>query len=45
VYARPADRQVIEETAAALDVSPATVKRHWELARVWLGMHLKAADR
>ena len=35
----------IEETAAALDVSPATVKRHWELARVWLGMHLKAADR
>jgi RNA polymerase sigma-70 factor, ECF subfamily len=32
----------IEETAAALDVSPATVKRHWELARVWLGMHLKA---
>jgi RNA polymerase sigma factor (TIGR02999 family) len=35
----------IEETATALDVSPATVKRHWELARVWLGMHLKAADR
>jgi len=35
----------IEEAAAALDVSPATVKRHWELARVWLGMHLKAADR
>jgi RNA polymerase sigma factor (TIGR02999 family) len=34
----------IEEAAAALDVSPATVKRHWELARVWLGMHLKAAD-
>jgi RNA polymerase sigma factor (TIGR02999 family) len=32
----------IEETAAALDVSSATVKRHWELARVWLGMHLKA---
>ena len=32
----------IEETAAALDVSPATVKRHWELARVWLGMHFKA---
>lgn len=35
----------IEETAAALAVSPATVKRHWELARVWLGMHLKAAER
>jgi RNA polymerase sigma factor (TIGR02999 family) len=32
----------IEEAAAALDISPATVKRHWELARVWLGMHLKA---
>ena len=35
----------IEETAAALDVSAATVKRHWELARVWLGVHLKAAGR
>lgn len=35
----------IEEAAAALDVSPATVKRHWELARVWLGMHLKPAAR
>jgi RNA polymerase sigma factor (TIGR02999 family) len=35
----------IEETAAALDVSPATVKRHWELARVWLGMHLKEPER
>jgi RNA polymerase sigma factor (TIGR02999 family) len=34
----------IEETAAALDVSAATVKRHWELARAWLGMHLKAAE-
>ncbi len=32
----------IEEAAVALDLSPATVKRHWELARVWLGMHLKA---
>lgn len=35
----------IEEAAAALDVSPATVKRHWELARVWLGMHLKPVER
>ena len=35
----------IEETAAALDISAATVKRHWELARVWLGMNLKAAER
>lgn len=33
----------IEEAAATLDVSPATVKRHWELARVWLGRHLQAS--
>jgi RNA polymerase sigma factor (TIGR02999 family) len=26
----------IEETAAALDVSPATVKRRWTMARAWL---------
>lgn len=26
----------IEDTALALDVSPATVKRHWTLARAWL---------
>lgn len=26
----------VEETAAALDVSPATVKRDWRLARAWL---------
>lgn len=26
----------IEETAAALDVSPATVKREWQLAKAWL---------
>jgi RNA polymerase sigma factor (TIGR02999 family) len=26
----------IEDTAAALDVSPATVKRRWMLARAWL---------
>ena len=31
----------VEETAEAVGSSPATVKRHWELARVWLGMHLK----
>jgi RNA polymerase sigma factor (TIGR02999 family) len=33
----------IDETAAALDVSPATVKRHWELARAWLVRDLKTA--
>ena len=26
----------VEETAAALNVSPATVKREWQLARAWL---------
>jgi RNA polymerase sigma-70 factor (ECF subfamily) len=26
----------IEETAAALELSPATVKRHWTFARAWL---------
>jgi RNA polymerase sigma factor (TIGR02999 family) len=26
----------IEETAEVLDLSPATVKRHWATARVWL---------
>ena len=26
----------IEEAAKVLDISPATVKRHWQTARVWL---------
>jgi len=26
----------VEETAAALGISPATVKRHWTVARAWL---------
>jgi RNA polymerase sigma-70 factor, ECF subfamily len=30
----------IEETAEALDVSPATVKREWALARAWLNREL-----
>lgn len=30
----------IEETAEALDVSPATVKREWALARAWLRREL-----
>lgn len=30
----------IEETATALDVSPATVKREWALARAWLNREL-----
>ena len=31
----------VEETAAALGLSPATVKRDWALARVWLYRQLK----
>jgi RNA polymerase sigma factor (TIGR02999 family) len=30
----------IEETAQALDLSPATVKREWALARAWLNREL-----
>jgi RNA polymerase sigma factor (TIGR02999 family) len=32
----------IEETAQALDVSPATVKREWAIARAWLRRELSA---
>ncbi|MFH5804363.1 sigma-70 family RNA polymerase sigma factor [Alienimonas sp. DA493] len=32
----------VEETAAALGVSPRTVKRHWTFARAWLGRELGA---
>lgn len=31
----------IEETAAALDISPATVTRHWNMARAWLFRELQ----
>jgi RNA polymerase sigma factor (TIGR02999 family) len=31
----------VEETGEALDISPATVKRHWTIARAWL---LRAMD-
>ena len=30
----------VEETAEALDISPATVKRHWTVARAWLAREL-----
>jgi RNA polymerase sigma factor (TIGR02999 family) len=33
----------IEETAEAIGVSPATVKRHWALARAWLARELESA--
>ena len=26
----------VEETAEAMDISPATVKRHWTVAKAWL---------
>ena len=35
----------IEETAAALDVSPATVKNEWAFARAWLHDALSATDQ
>jgi RNA polymerase sigma-70 factor, ECF subfamily len=31
----------VEETAAELDMSPATVKRHWAVARAWLARELQ----
>jgi RNA polymerase sigma factor (sigma-70 family) len=30
----------VEEAAESLDISPATVKRHWTLARAWLKKEL-----
>ena len=34
----------IEETAEALEISPATVKRRWALAKAWLYRELQASD-
>jgi len=34
----------VEETAEAMSVSPATVKRHWAVARAWLRRALDAGD-
>ena len=31
----------VEETAAVLDISPATVKRDWSMARAWLSRQLR----
>jgi RNA polymerase sigma factor (TIGR02999 family) len=31
----------VDETAAALGISPATVKRHWSVARAWLWRELE----
>jgi RNA polymerase sigma factor (TIGR02999 family) len=35
----------LEETAAALGISPATVKRDWTFARAWLNHELASSDR
>jgi RNA polymerase sigma factor (TIGR02999 family) len=35
----------IEETAEVLGISPATVKRHWSTARVWLHREMSKAGR
>jgi len=32
----------IEETSRVLGVSPATVKRHWTMARIWLSREMRA---
>src|SRR6187401_3105910 len=34
----------IEETAEAMGISPATVKRHWAVARAWLAKELEPAS-
>jgi RNA polymerase sigma factor (TIGR02999 family) len=34
----------VDETAAALDISPSTVDREWRYARAWLLRHLQQAD-
>lgn len=34
----------IEETATVMDVSPATVKRHWTFARAWLFRAMQDGD-
>jgi RNA polymerase sigma factor (TIGR02999 family) len=35
----------IEETAEALDISPATVKRHWDTAKMWLYREMSRRSR
>lgn len=34
----------VEECAQSLDVSPATVKREWSMARAWLKGEMKRDD-
>jgi DNA-directed RNA polymerase specialized sigma24 family protein len=35
----------IDETAEVLELSPATVKRHWTTARAWLNRDLSTEAR
>ena len=35
----------VEETAEAMSISPATVKRHWAVARAWLARELEGRSR
>jgi RNA polymerase sigma factor (TIGR02999 family) len=35
----------IEQTAQVLEISPATVKRHWTTARVWLHREISKAEQ
>ena len=35
----------VEEVAEALDISPATVKRHWTVARAWLHKELRPVSK
>ena len=35
----------VEETADAMQISPATVKRHWAVARAWLARELEGNSR
>jgi DNA-directed RNA polymerase specialized sigma24 family protein len=35
----------VEETAEAMDISPATVKRHWTVACAWLARELEGSSQ
>jgi RNA polymerase sigma factor (TIGR02999 family) len=35
----------VEETAEAMNISPATVKRHWAVARAWLARELASSPQ
>ena len=34
----------IDDTAMALEVSPATIRRHWAVARAWLAYQVKTNE-